>query len=237
MYTVYKHTTPSGKVYIGITSREVEKRWNNGYGYQQNKHFYSAIQKYGWENIKHDILFEKLTQQQAFEKEIEMIRLYKSNDRRFGYNKSTGGESTVKGARWKLSKECVEKRAQKLRGRKLTEEHKKKLSEAHKGLPSYKREHPMSEETKIKISNSLKKWNAEHESPNKGKKRKKSPLGVLRTIQGHYKPIVCVETGIVYDSIKHASIKNNIDNSSLSKVCRKLRETAGGYHWRFLNED
>ena len=27
MYTVYKHTTPSGKVYIGITGRAVEKRF------------------------------------------------------------------------------------------------------------------------------------------------------------------------------------------------------------------
>jgi hypothetical protein len=27
MYTLYKHTAPNGKVYIGITSRKPESRW------------------------------------------------------------------------------------------------------------------------------------------------------------------------------------------------------------------
>lgn len=32
-YTVYMHTTPNGKRYIGITAQTVERRWQNGYGY------------------------------------------------------------------------------------------------------------------------------------------------------------------------------------------------------------
>ena len=61
MYIVYKHTCPNGKVYIGITSREAKLRWNCGNGYNNNKHFKSAIVKYGWNNIKHEILFDGLT--------------------------------------------------------------------------------------------------------------------------------------------------------------------------------
>lgn len=34
-YTVYKHTSPSGKVYIGITCRKPEYRWNHGKGYKE----------------------------------------------------------------------------------------------------------------------------------------------------------------------------------------------------------
>ena len=34
-YTVYKHTSPSGKVYIGITGKKVEERWEYGYGYRK----------------------------------------------------------------------------------------------------------------------------------------------------------------------------------------------------------
>ena len=34
-YTVYKHTSPSGKVYIGITCRKPKYRWNNGKGYKE----------------------------------------------------------------------------------------------------------------------------------------------------------------------------------------------------------
>lgn len=55
-YTVYMHITPSGKRYIGITCRKPEYRWNNGKGYEANEHFYSAINKYGWDNIKHVIV-------------------------------------------------------------------------------------------------------------------------------------------------------------------------------------
>lgn len=33
MWSVYKHTSPSGKVYIGITSRDPTKRWANRWGY------------------------------------------------------------------------------------------------------------------------------------------------------------------------------------------------------------
>lgn len=29
-YTVYKHTSPNGKVYIGITKLSVERRWQEG---------------------------------------------------------------------------------------------------------------------------------------------------------------------------------------------------------------
>lgn len=30
-YSVYKHTFPNGKVYIGMTGQEPEKRWANGW--------------------------------------------------------------------------------------------------------------------------------------------------------------------------------------------------------------
>ena len=36
-YTVYKHISPSNKVYIGITSRKLELRWRKGNGYYNNK--------------------------------------------------------------------------------------------------------------------------------------------------------------------------------------------------------
>ena len=88
-YTVYKHTFPNGKVYIGITCQKVYKRWGNKYA---NAPFMkNAIQKYGWENVKHEILFENLTQEEAEQKEIELIAQYKSNQREFGYNIANGG--------------------------------------------------------------------------------------------------------------------------------------------------
>ena len=53
-YTVYKHTSPNGKVYIGITCKPTKARWKNGKGYKNNDYFYNAILKYGWENFSHE---------------------------------------------------------------------------------------------------------------------------------------------------------------------------------------
>lgn len=51
-WTVYEHWSPSGKVYVGITSQSIKVRWQNGNGYIKCKTFYRAIRKYGWENMK-----------------------------------------------------------------------------------------------------------------------------------------------------------------------------------------
>ncbi|GEM_PF-2405768 len=96
-YTVYKHTAPNGKVYIGITCKTTTARWNNGNGYKKNTHFFNAIQKYGWEHIQHEVLYTGLTKEEAEQKEIELIAEYKSNDEKYGYNKSTGGECGATG--------------------------------------------------------------------------------------------------------------------------------------------
>lgn len=90
-YFVYKHTTPNNKSYIGITSyTKPELRWRNGNGYN-NQYFSRAIKKYGWENIKHEILYSNLSKEQAEQKEIELIDLYKSNNPVYGYNIENGG--------------------------------------------------------------------------------------------------------------------------------------------------
>ena len=60
-YTVYRHICPNNKMYIGITRKKPEDRFLNGQGYFDNKKFYKDIKKYGWDNIKHEILFENLS--------------------------------------------------------------------------------------------------------------------------------------------------------------------------------
>ena len=96
-YCVYMHTCPNHKVYIGITGRNPLVRWNSGKGYQQQQLFYNAILKYGWDNIKHEILFSGLSKEEACKIEREQIALHKSNVREFGYNMSDGGDCTAQG--------------------------------------------------------------------------------------------------------------------------------------------
>lgn len=91
-YCVYIHTSPSNKRYIGITSMNPKERWKNGRGYNHNKHFTNAIEKYGWDNFKHEILAENLTEQEACKMEAELIEKYNTFDSDYGYNHTTGGE-------------------------------------------------------------------------------------------------------------------------------------------------
>ena len=74
-YVVYCHTSPSNKKYVGISCNPI-KRWNNGKGYIKNYLFYRAIEKYGWENFKHEILYENLTIEEAGEIEKTLINKY-----------------------------------------------------------------------------------------------------------------------------------------------------------------
>lgn len=138
MYTVYKHTTPSGKVYIGITKKKPEHRWENGSGYKKNKHFYRAILKYRWENIKHEILETGLTKEQACDMEIELIAKYDATNPKHGYNNSTGGECGGEGV--EFTEERRKRMGEKTKELWKDEEYRRKTTEAHKGYKPTKEE-------------------------------------------------------------------------------------------------
>ena len=99
-YKIYCHLNKiNGKRYIGQTKTSVQKRWgHNGYEYTHkspNSPFAKAINKYGWDNFEHQILFENLTKEEANQKEIELIALFKSNNENYGYNLTAGGSSNT----------------------------------------------------------------------------------------------------------------------------------------------
>ena len=144
-YCVYKHTTPSGKVYIGITGRDPVKRWNGGHGYQNNKHFYNAIVRYGWENITHEIVYDSLTKEEAEILERELIHHYDSSNHEKGYNHNCGGGGTGVGGKHKP--ETIKKMREAAKGRKLTPEAKRKMSNAKRGKPACNRRKVLCVET------------------------------------------------------------------------------------------
>lgn len=91
-FCVYMHTSPSGKIYVGITGQNPVERWQNGLGYRRNAYFYRAIQKYGWDNFTHEILRAGLSKEEACQLEISLIKKYRSNEKAYGYNITSGGE-------------------------------------------------------------------------------------------------------------------------------------------------
>jgi len=111
-YRIYCHITPSGKRYIGYTCQDrIQDRWRkNGQGYCNNPLFWAAIKKYGWENIQHLTLKENLSFEEANNWEKYYINLFKSDQRKFGYNLTPGGSNP------NMTPEAKEKIRQKKQG-------------------------------------------------------------------------------------------------------------------------
>lgn len=180
----YIHTCPNGKRYIGTTHNNVNLRWKNGEGYKTQIKFYRAIQKYGWNNIKHEV-YEANTESEMYYAERYLIAFFQTMKEEFGYNVSSGGEYSSVG--------CTISEAHKLaiskknKNRKHTEEEKKSISQKNKGRnagekngmygrrgclsPRYNQH--LSEKSKNQISESLKEHYKKYGSKNKNKSKPK----------------------------------------------------------------
>ena len=183
-YSVYKHTSPSEKVYIGITRQNPKIRWRNGEGYlHKNKlgnygqpAMANALAKYpNWDEWQHEILFTGLTKEEAEKEEIKLIEEYKSYDENFGYNIEFGGHAV---------------------GRK-SEETRKRMSEAKKGAKNGMYGKPSHQRTAV----------------------------------------VCIETGILYESLHRAATATGAPRTTISKCCKGELETSGKLHWRYATDE
>lgn len=127
-WLVYKHTSPSGKVYIGITTKKDPKdRWGpGGCMYKYNIAFWNAIEKYGWDNIEHEVVCENMEEMDAKNMEIELIAQYKSIG--MSYNISAGGDG-VSGPMRQEHKDSI---SAALKGKRKTPEHAQHAKEALK---------------------------------------------------------------------------------------------------------
>lgn len=155
-YLVYKHTSPSGKSYIGITNN-YNKRCSAHKTTAGCKAFSAAITKYGWDSFTHEILLCSLTIEEANMQEQQLILEHNTLSPN-GYNLTTGGKV------YQLSAETKARISAANQGKNLSEEHKQKISkalsgkqrppgvrskisEAHKGIKH-------SSESKLKMSES-----------------------------------------------------------------------------------
>ena len=217
-YSVYCHTAPDGKKYIGITSKAPEKRWLNGRGYQYNLHFTRAIRKYGWKNIKHEVLSTNLTGEEAKLEEKRLIALYDTTDSSKGYNLTHGGDGANT----------------------MTESHKRRLSEIHKEqyrngrIPTMLGKH-FSEESRRKMSE------AAHRRVLSEEHKRHIGESVKGLLAGGKNPmarsVICVETGEIFTSVKEAADSIGTTRVNVSRCVNGKNKTAGGFHWRHLIEE
>ena len=234
-WCVYIHTNKiNGKKYIGQTCQNPETRWNKGFGYRRNPYFWSAIQKYGWDNFEHEIIASNLTLEEANDMEEYYIALFDTMNQENGYNMQSGGDN-----------------------RSHIEETKEKIRQSHLGMitPKETREklsimmsgenHPFygthrSEETKKKIREAQigeknHMWGVHHTEEWKKNVRQK----LLGDKNPNAKSVVQLSINLefikkwvcVSDAQKALNIKGGI-----SSVCKGKRKIAGGFKWMYLED-
>lgn len=135
--------TVNGKKYIGQTVGSVAKRWKNHISDKTGcRLLKNAINKYGVESFDIQTIGEAACAEALNDLETQLIVENNTRDRALGYNLNPGGKSG------KQHPETVAKRAEALRGKPLSEDHCRKLSEAHMG-------HTRSEQSRLKQSSSM----------------------------------------------------------------------------------
>ena len=197
-------------------------RWgSNGRNYKECPHFWAAIQKYGWDNFEHEILYTNLTKEEACSMEIRLIKEYKTQDREYGYNTLEGGDcpeitqevrdkmsQSMMGNQNGLGKVCSEEKKKKIseaqKGKTLTEEHRKAISKAKKG----KTHKSLNAESRKKIADAHKKC-----------------------------PVYCEETDTIYESIQECARQLNIPATNICRICKGKMKSTKGYHFRYYNDN
>lgn len=230
-FYVYCHTAPNGKRYIGQTSKEPNVRWANGRGYTHNPYFSNAIKKYGWNNIRHDILCVVHSENMAHLFEKHYIEKYGTFDGKRGYNLTLGGEGTLGHY---VSDECKRKISEANTGNTWSEERKKACSKrlSGSGNPMYGRHH--SDEMREKMSLERKG------KPLKPEQREKVTRALLETIEKQKKPVRQYDLNgnliATFSSAADAASSVGKGHSSITMCCLGKRNTAHGYRWAFADE-
>lgn len=211
--------TITGDFYIGSSSRTLKSRWydhrKNLRGNRHcNKHLQFAWNKYGEKNFEF-IEVEKVIPEECIRREQFYIDTLKPI-----YNKAPIAGSILG---IKKTKESIEKQRCSLKryyevndapwlGKKFSNEHRKKLSNSHKGY-----EH--TEEQKKKISESNKQYIKEN--------------NIDMSVRAMKKPIICITTNQQFISIRDAAKFFNLNECHLS-VCLKKGRLVKGLEFRYV---
>lgn len=244
MYKLYLITNLINyRRYAGITSQRIHDRFTQhctqGYGLT------NAIQKYGRENFKVELIASSSDIETIKGYEIKYIESLNLTDVRYGYNLAAGGDLTAH------SESTKKKISAKLKGRKLSPEHRTKVKAnavkrgkllKGKKRPKFSEEWKanmrkgskgkvLSDDHKQAISNGIKS-SEKYRLADKGvhfrtNNPSNNPLLKDRIARSKWKPVYCVNNGVCYLSLKSAaedlSLRANAIATSLFR-CTTIRE-------------
>lgn len=235
-YTVYQHTFPNGKKYIGITCQPVLKRWAGGLGYKQCPKMYKAILKYGWENVEHAVLYEGIEKAEAEAIERYLIAYFNTIEN--GYNIDHGGNT-----QGTHSIETRRKISAGNKGKKMppmSEERKRKLSTmfSGEGNPFYGKAQP--QEVREAHSAFMKgnQYNAGNHHTDDYKKWKSEQMKGKYSNGGNPRCKAVIRKDEDGNVVKYYSLRKAATDAAVSAATMHKwisRGSGNGYQWRYEN--
>lgn len=265
-YYIYKHTNMiNGKVYIGQTYQQPERRWQNGLSsYKNNEHFISSIKKYGWDNFKHKILLSDLTEEEMKYWEDYYIEFYDSRNPNKGYNKMKGGQKSPfqnlwqdKNFRAKMSKQQSELMKERLKNPKEREKLRKNVTNNWNQHPERKEEYSKRMSCWLKEKWKDKEYREQQSQRMKERwqdteERKKLIENSKRNAKKNWenenyrkkmcKAVINIETGLEFESGTAAARWCGVDRSTITKALKtgkqggKHPDTKKPLHWQYVQK-
>jgi len=210
---VYKYTCPEGKIYIGQTYNERNRKsqHKNETTKDTNSKFGQALLKYGYENFKYEVIIK-------FNPTLDLVKLKRvlnKLERRYIklYNSIENGYNLVKGGEGVLGLKHSDETKEKFKNRIFTEETRKKISE---GVTGKNKGRVFSEEVRKKNSDS------------RTNKKRVIQLELDGTIINTFSSI-----NDAADSIENSTATKKTKNNRISDVCNGRRKLAYDFIWKF----
>ena len=206
---IYKiQNKENGLVYIGQTVRKLDERISEHLRHNDT-YIDKAMHKYGLDLFDVSIIDTANDINELNQKEIYWIKYYNCI-RPYGYNLCEGGGNTKGYSHTEESKDKM-KKAIMLRGGQCGEKN------------SFYGKHHSKEQRE--------KWS---------KERKGTKMSEEFKIKGRYnkvnaKKVINIETGEIFVTIAEAARKYNLKSEHISRVCRGIRKSTGGYHWKYAD--
>ena len=239
----------NGKRYVGQTTRTLKKRLDQ---HMSDDLFVDrAIKNHGLDKFVIEVLDECETIEELKSREMFWIATLNCKYPN-GYNFTDGGEGSA-GCQWTL--EARERLT--LVRQQYYAEHPEAGERRSAALINFYAEHPeireqlsvirkrnyeSHPEIGIKISESLTKFYTEHPekceqiSASLIKHYAEHPETRLKMAEAHHKAVMCLDTGVIYSSIKFAAVCFALHPVSICSACHGRQRTAGGHKWALLEQ-
>jgi group I intron endonuclease len=229
------------KIYIGQTKHSLAKRASlNGGNYKGSRYFYSAIQKYGWNNFTSEILVDNLSIDEANFWEEYYIKFYDSTNSQIGYNISLGGSNKTMTDETKkiISDKAIERYKDKTKNpmyrKKHTNQTIAKMSEKKVGKNNPMYGIHMSNESKEKRQKTCEERCCTFTHEWTTEERERSSIRFKELAKQWSKRVRCIEDDTIFETITRAAKHYSVSKSTLSGHLNGRQKMCAGKHFEFV---